>query len=709
MDLSCKDRLVGIDTETSIFSTGFVIPDLVCVSMAGRDPNHKISSTLAHVNDKLSSPIVMGFGGLENTLRLSLVESDCVFVGVNAAFDWAVICRQFPSLIPHVFDAYQNERILDLGVVEKLYRNSTTGDLEWVELPSGGRAPMIMSLLEMEKRLLGRDRSKDKNGEDSWRLRYIELIDKPLSEWPEEAKIYALEDAEGHLLCGERLFEMARPAGEHGSIETAGLHSAAAFVLFLATARGVKVDRDRVVQMKEKLEKLLSPERMKPLYDAGILTPADPGRPKARGDGLTKAQPEKMSKKALQAYLEKLWRSIGKLPMMTSGGAKGVPQISTASAALETFATDPLCALLLERDEFQKHRTTYIPPLLNEHGIVHFPFDALKETGRTSSYIDDKYASMNGQNPPRASGEYSIRECIVAREGYVLCSIDYSGIELATIAQKTYSLFGFSRHRDLLLKGYDLHAYLGSRLAAALDPIFSALVRERSLDEDQTYLAFIELKKGDDASKKFYKHWRTFAKPVGLGYPGGLGAETFVTFAKASYGVEVTVEQAIAFKEVWLEAYPEMSRYFSWIGMQHDPANVGRYQYMTPCGMLRVGISWTEAANGCAMQSPAAEGAKIGLFQVSRAIWADETSTLFNKVFLVNFVHDEIILEIENSSIQDVHQRAFAAAKIWVDSMRLVLPDVPVKAEPALMLRWYKDAEPVYNTSGELIPWEPKK
>ena len=39
--------------------------------------------------------------------------------------------------------------------------------------------------------------------------------------------------------------------------------------------------------------------------------------------------------------------------------------------------------------------------------------------------------------------------------------------------------------------------------------------------------------------------------------------------------------------------------------------------------------------------------------------------------------------------------------------MRLVMPDVPISAEPLLMRRWSKEAVPVF-VEGRLIPWDYK-
>src|SRR5690606_34743176 len=53
------------------------------------------------------------------------------------------------------------------------------------------------SLADLEKRLLGIDRSAQKTGPDIWRLRYHELYDVPLEEWPKDAVDYAIADAIG--------------------------------------------------------------------------------------------------------------------------------------------------------------------------------------------------------------------------------------------------------------------------------------------------------------------------------------------------------------------------------------------------------------------------------------------------------------------------------------------------------------------------------
>ena len=69
----------------------------------------------------------------------------------------------------------------------------------------------------------------------------------------------------------------------------------------------------------------------------------------------------------------------------------------------------------------------------------------------------------------------------------------------------------------------------------------------------------------------------------------------------------------------------------------------------------------------------------------------------------VVFLHDEILFELPE---EDAHERAEEAARLMREAMEIITPDVRVTAVPALMKRWHKDAEPVYE-DGRLVPWTP--
>lgn len=67
------------------------------------------------------------------------------------------------------------------------------------------------------------------------------------------------------------------------------------------------------------------------------------------------------------------------------------------------------------------------------------------------------------------------------------------------------------------------------------------------------------------------------------------------------------------------------------------------------------------------------------------------------------FIHDEILLEVP---VKKAHDHAHRAAEIMVEAMKVVMTDVKVRAEPALMLHWDKRADAVYE-GGKLVPWTP--
>jgi hypothetical protein len=357
---------------------------------------------------------------------------------------------------------------------------------------------------------------------------------------------------------------------------------------------------------------------------------------------------------------------------------------------LATYAAlDPILERVYTRNEYEKIITSYLPGLYwnNDYlncpdilpgqmsrlegkepaDIVHSSFEPLKLTGRTSSKAATNgkkgkakvytYPSMNGQQvDPR------IRPCFIPRDGYLLGSIDYSGMELGTAAQKCHDLFGFSVLGDVINSGRDPHSYLGMFIAKELDPTFAELV-ENVENADELYELFMSFKKcsepcpfpvfesiwretghsGQPLMSDFYAHFRKFAKPTGLGYPGGLGPRTFVSYAKATYGVEVSLELAIRLREIWKQVFPEMALYLDYVSKRcFDPVFAPEraidkdgkeykrkfYAYDTTLGMHRAKTDFCACANGMALQSNSAEGALLAVQEIQREIFCGEPSIL---------------------------------------------------------------------------------
>lgn len=688
--------IYGFDTETHLMGPGSVIPRIVCASFCGEG----------------EEPLVVARDhGVKDILQ-ELLTSEVVIVAHRACFDLAVVCREWPDLYPLVWSALESGRIKDTEVREKLLNLSRHGKLRDEVLPDGSTSRLLYSLADVLMAYGGPDKREQKErttrgggtsgAGDSWRLNFASLDGMHESDYPAEAYAYAAEDAEDALWVYKA--QQAVVASGEGTVETEDLHVAASFALQIITGIGMRIDpaeRERVERM---LREELAPEKLPLLYEHGILRPAEPPRPFASGaknpDGtpkLTAPKPESVNTSALKELVLQTAMSAGVECPRTEKGA-----ISTESAFLESIQEhSPILQQYVARQALMKLVTTELPRMRADR--VHFNYNVLLETGRTSSSAGTLYPSANGQNiDPRAKG------CYIPEDGWVLLSSDYATQELVTLAQKCYTLFGASVLRDVINRGVDTHAYLASVLAAHLDPQFGQQLRASGISDRWAVLeTFLAARNGPPEAAAWFKKWRKFAKPVNLGFPGGLGPETFVKYAFAQ-GVKTTLEEAHVLRDLWRQAYPEMPLYHEWVNSScPDPAIPEAYAYRSPFGMIRRGASFCAAANGSGLQTPSAEASKAALIGVVRACTDPSCGSPLLGCLPANFIHDEIMVQIPED--RWMHERALEVKRIMEEAMQIVTPDVRVLATPCLMRKWSKDAEPVYDNKGRLLVWEPKQ
>jgi hypothetical protein len=131
-------------------------------------------------------------------LHAHLSDPDVRIVGQNIAFDFAVLARQDPTLLPKIFAAYDEGRIEDIKIRDKLLllaigRLADEGE-------SGAKLQEKFDLAAIVDRHFGVDLSLDKHDPSSWRLRYGTLENVPIADWPDGAKQYALDDVRWNLL-----------------------------------------------------------------------------------------------------------------------------------------------------------------------------------------------------------------------------------------------------------------------------------------------------------------------------------------------------------------------------------------------------------------------------------------------------------------------------------------------------------------------------
>jgi len=677
-------NIVAFDTETHLIAPGLLTPKLVCVSVA--------------YDDDSDVALYDRFQGTD-VIELRLKDEAAHLVGHNVAYDLGVLCARRPELLPLVFEAMDAGRIWDTKVRQELLdiaSGRSTRNGATFALRSGEWVKAGYSLAGLAGHYLGKDRFAEKTDANAWRLRYAELEDVPLNEWPVEATHYAKEDAEDTLAI------FLKQGGVDGALPTEQEQVRAAWALHLISVWGIRTDAASV----DALETVLLKEQArlrKRVIQAGILVPKrvpedeaefheevvkrrkatkkdlqpalDGSTPEIEyEDGVayvvtraTVAMRWSKDSKKLEAYTQRYLSRRGKDVKLTATG-----RVSTAKGTLKDSGSF-LLDLVADGGAVDKVIGTYLPALKDgKERPINAKFNVLVNTGRSSC------EKPNLQQMPSGRKVGGTRECFVPRDGFVYVSVDYDTLELRALAQVCLVLFGKSEMAGAINADRDLHSQVGATMLG---------------------MTYEDVEKGKKQKGSKAKTARDAAKAFNFGAPGGLGAASLVTFARTNYGVILTEDQAREMKAQWLKAWPEMHRYFAWI---NQAVGLGEAVLRHPItGFVRGDVGYTDGCNHL-FQHLAAQGAKRALFQAAREAYADPTSAFYGSRPVV-FVHDEIIAEVA-----EAHAAAASArlAQIMCEKMAEIIPDVKITASPTLMRYWTKDAVETYDTHGTLVPWE---
>lgn len=579
---------------------------------------------------------------------LTEIPADTLIVAHNLKFELMVMLNHL-NMEGWIHDRLDRGTFRDTLISAKLH-----------ELAKDGSLSRGFSLAALVKRYFNTDIS-DTKSDNSWRVRYHELDHLEFVDWPQEAIDYALDDS----VWTYRLFK------EHFKDADCQVSIRADFVLAQCTEKGFNVDKQRVFKMTQDVQRATN-EAKQLLVVKGFAAPDKKDKTK-----LTK------SLKKLREHVEALTKSAGQEVAYTDKGG-----VSTDRATLRKFDNDPVCNAFLTISNFTKLESTYLPAL--KHDIVRANYNVMVETGRTSSFGSDLYPSCNLQNFPRGMG---VRECLVPRQGYVFVSIDYSSLELCSVAQQILNQYGFSTHATQLNSGdkpTDLHSFLGAQIMSTYT------------GRDITYDEFVARKSHDPE----VKNYRTLAKPVGLGFPGGLGPQTMVEFASVGYGVQLSTQEATKLRDIFYATYPDFARFMRIDSKRFRTGKrkwdidrqqaVDEYAYKVGT-RIRTGCSFTNFANGFLMQSLSADGAK-------RAIWETYKNLKKYDGYLLNFIHDELFLELRDD--ENLDSAVEEISYTMIKAMQQVMPDIRITVEASVMEeRWIKDGQFRYS---KLFWLEPK-
>jgi DNA polymerase-1 len=517
----------------------------------------------------------------------SWLEGDVLLVGHHLAFDLAVLGEKFPSLIPLIFRKYDRDEFTCTKIRSQLLdivAGQFQGHFQDYTKKDGVKSARWVKHGYTLDDLLYRaaGRRLDK---DTWRLRYGEFLDVPLKDWPEGARTYPLEDAKATL-------EVFLKQETHVAyMEDQFRQARAAWGLHLESVWGLRTHAPGVDKLEAETVASLA-EIEQGLVDAGLV----------RHDGSRDTQ-------RAQAHIIEVCAREGITLRLTDGGVPSLDRDAceaTGDELLEDYAALTSLKAVLNKDIPVLRAGTQFP--------VHTSF-GLAASGRSTS------RNPNVQNPRRLAG---IREAFIPRPGKVFAQADFSALELHTLAQVCLTLFGKSHLAEALNAGLDPHT------------AFAADIIGISYEEGAR-----RKKQGD----KTFDNTRQTAKVANFGFPGGLGYEKFCLFARKSYGVKLTPDQARGLKEAFLKRWPELQEFFAYVGKLIDEETGEAVVTQLFSNRMRGGCHYTAACNTY-FQGLGADAAKRANYLVARACYAETDSVLYGSRPVL-FVHDEIILETD--------------------------------------------------------------
>ena len=293
-----------------------------------------------------------------------------------------------------------------------------------------------------------------------------------------------------------------------------------------------------------------------------------------------------------------------------------------------------MAALLRDFRSASKRASTYGTDWSQEHvaenGRVYAGWRQLgADSGRMAC------SAPNLQNLPR---ETAYRQCFRAPAGRVLVKADYSQIELRIAAKVSGDEAMLAAYRQ----GLDLHTLTAQRV-----------------------LGIAEVT----------KQHRQLAKAINFGLLYGMGAETFQLYAKANYGVDLTLEQAQQYRAAFFAAYPGLVQWHNKIGRTGKRAIETR----TEAGRRRLNVErFTEKLN-TPVQGTGADGLKLAL----ALLW--ERRADVPGAFPVLAVHDECVIECDQEQAQAVAQWV---RKAMVEAMAPLIAPVSVEVEVKTANTW---------------------
>ena len=502
----------------------------------------------------------------------------------NAPFDVGVLEHEVPKALLHRF--YDNNQIFDTLVMFKLLHLAVVG-----YVPPRN----LCTLKALSGKVLNRHMAKDMEVRGT----FEQFEHTPTMQIPKEWLRYAAQDAANTYDIYCTLLAEITKIDNKGTLLSHHIQVKGHYATDNMIKNGIGVDLGRVKELTESIKR-----DIKAYEDRLAVWGWVRGRPNIR---LVEAQ---------------IFERIGikdKMPKTDTG------LMSKSYDHLIPYKDMPFVSDYMGFIKLEK-LLAFLDPL--NMSVLHPQYEFLVNTGRLSC------SKPNFQNLPRAG---DVRSCFVPKDkGNTFAIIDYTGVELCTLAQVQYTKFDVSTMGDLLNKGVDLH----------------------------THFAMQAFNKKDVTKEE-----RQLGKIMNFGNCANMGAETFVNYAKG-FGVTLSEVEATQLKKVWLETFPEMEAFFRGAAqaVQKNPKPMSE----TLTGRQRADCTYTSYLN-TQFQGLASDGLKLAMYELIK-----------NGHHVVGVVHDEIVLEVpKGSDVKPIED-------IMVEQMRKVTPHVHIGVETTLSEEYCK-------------------
>jgi hypothetical protein len=715
---------LGFDTETSLI-------------VADETPALALASASSGSEHCLIHP--------DQLARFILLHRDRDFVLFNCAFDYWVVAeflagRGEAEALSAWGEVVDDGRMHDAMLLDELIRLGRTDEY-----------PRARNLAEVARQYAGFEVDKD----DPYRLRYGEIIGADWGAVDRGFFDYAVKDAIATRTAFEAMaseaFDVAEAHGQvdSGAVGTFGplsevVQVQGAIALSRVSFHGMHLDENRLGAVKEGLrrrrDELLAELEGEPAWQGVV-------RRDGKGDVVltAKTRSPSLNQSRLRDLLEGAAAEVGR----ETGRPVEVPRTAKGGVSLkaddweELAAFHPVVRHWIELGKVAKE-LQFFGGL--KGAVVHPRYTSLVRTGRTSC------RDPNVQQLPRKGG---VREAFIPTPGHLFLIVDYSFIELRTLAAVCEARYGSSTLADVIRDGTDPHAYTAA--------MFEGVDLETFMSWKSSAVA---------AEREKYDTLRQRAKVLNFGIPGGLGPRSLVAYARSTYGVTLTLQEATDFRRRLIEeVYPELGLYLADDGMDVLASNLGasveacweqfdwkgdrsgavvaalrkvvsgkthkadgepykaefikgvwdglialnRNAELAPLlarregsvelarrlffggvttltGRVRGRVGFTQARN-TPFQGLAADGAKLALWQLIRDGYR-----------VVAFIHDEFVVELPEGA--DFTAEAERIAATLNRAMERVTGGVPVACEYALARCWSKKAKATFDRDGHLVPYE---